>query len=181
MKTTLPGVVSNFGRYSKLVFAIVLSITLSTAYAAEQKYNDSWGKQGLSLTRQGTEGLNLNFSIQHFSFSDRDVNGEIMTAIEFSESFLPNEAGAPDLPGFGRYIAIPNGATPIVEIVSMRKEKFSNIEIAPAPRIPLDTDQSPLYYSKNNQIYTKNAFYPAEPVSLGLVASYMPQSPLSST
>lgn len=167
MKTTLPGFVSNFGSFSKLVFAIVLSITLSTAHAAEQNYNDSWGKQGLSLTRQGTDGLNLNFSIQHFAFSDRDVNGEKMTAIEFSESFLPNEAGAPDLPGFGRYIAIPNGATPVVEIVSMRTERFSNIEIAPAPRIPLDTDQSPLYYSKNTQIYTRDAFYPAEPVSLG--------------
>lgn len=167
MKTTLPWFVTASGRITRLVLTFVLTLALGSSFAAEQSYRDSWGKQGLSLTRQGAEGLNLNFSIQHFSFSDRDINGEKMTAIEFSESFLPNETGAPDLPGFGRYIAIPVGATPVVEIVSMRTESFSNIEMAPAPRIPLDTDRSPLYYSKNSQIYTKNAFYPAEPVSLG--------------
>ncbi len=167
MKTTLPGFVLTFARFSKFVVATVLAITLSYANAAEKTYSDSWGKQGLSLTRQGTDGLNLNFSIQHFNFADRDVNGEIMTAIEFSESFLPNEEGAPDLPGFGRYIAIPNGATPVVEIINMRTERYSNVNIAPAPRIPLDTDQSPLYYSKDESIYSRDAFYPAEPVSLG--------------
>ncbi|KAF0199350.1 MAG: hypothetical protein FD166_473 [Bacteroidetes bacterium] len=167
MKTTLPGFSKTCSGIGKMLLAIVLTLTIGASYAAEQNYTDSWGKQGLSLNRQGTEGLNLNFSIQHFNFSDVDINGEIMTTVEFSESFLPNETGAPNLPGLSRNIAVPNGATPVVEIVNMRTEHFSNMEIAPSPRIPLDTERGPLSYSKNPEIYSRNAFYPAQPVMLG--------------
>ncbi|MCB9016424.1 MAG: T9SS type A sorting domain-containing protein [Lentimicrobiaceae bacterium] len=167
MKSTLPGIGLITGRFSRLALAIALTLIISSGFAAEQTYSDSWGSQGLSLTRQGSDGLNLNFSIRHFNFAERDINGERMTTIEFSESLLPNDEGAPDLPGLGRFIAIPQGATPVVDIINLRTERFSNIEMAPAPRIPLDTDQSPLFYAKNEAIYTKDAFYPAQPVTLG--------------
>ena len=166
MKTTLPGFSKTCSSIGKMFLTIVLLFTIGASFAAEQNYTDSWGKQGLSLNRQGSEGLNLNFSIQHFSFSDIDINGERMTSIEFSESFLPNETGAPNLPGISRKIAVPNGATPVLEIVSMRTEHFSNMEIAPSPRIPLDTERGPLSYNKDPEIYSRNSFYPAQPVEL---------------
>ena len=167
MKKSLPGLFSTCCRFGKLVVVIVLTFALSNTYAAEQKnYNDSWGKQGLSMTRATTEGVNLNFSIQHFSFTDRDVNGQMMTGIEFSESFLPAEAGMPDVPGYSRYIAIPNGATPVLQIVSMRTERYTNIDLAPAPVIPLDTDNGPLVYSKNTSVFNTNAFFPGQPALL---------------
>jgi len=146
---------------------MILSFTFLAASASEFKYHDSWGKNGLSLKRQNADGIGLNFSIQEFRFAERDINGIQMTGIEFSESMLQNDEGAPDLPGFGRYIAIPQGATPVIEIVNMRTERFTDVEIAPAPRIPLDTDQGPLYYEKNQTIYSKNEFYPAQTVLLG--------------
>lgn len=151
------------------VFAMVLVMGTVLSYAGELRYGDSWGKQGLSVKSQSPEAINLNFSMQHFSFEDREVNGAVMQAISFSESLLPNDEGSPDLPGFGRYIAIPQGSTPVLEIVNMRVEHFYNIEIAPAPRIPLDTEVGPLQYSKNMDIYSRNAFYPSQPVQLGAV------------
>lgn len=154
--------------YKLMQLMLVLAFTFGSilSFAGDLKYSDSWGKQGLSLKKQSSEGLNLNFSVQQFSFEDRDVNGHTMQAISFSESFLPNGEGNPDLPGFSRFIAVPQGAKAILNIVNMRTERFENIEIAPAPRIPLDTDKSPLQYSKNQQIYSKNAFFPATPVTL---------------
>jgi len=166
MKTTLQRLFSK-SSLGSVTIALLLSLTFLTTSATEHRYSDSWGKQGLSLNRQGSDGVSLNFSIQEFRFTERNINGTNMTGIEFSESFLQNEEGSPDLPGFGRYIAIPNGATPVLEIVNMRTERFVNVEIAPAPRIPLDTDQSPLHFEKNQAIYAQNAFYPAQPVSLG--------------
>jgi hypothetical protein len=48
----------------------------------------------------------------------------------------------------------------------MRIETFQNIEMAPAPRIPLETERGPLQYNRDLSIYSKNAFYPAQPASL---------------
>lgn len=166
MKTTLPASLKLKGLAFGLT-AFMAVFLISNVQATNYQYTDSWGKQGLSITQQRAEGLNLTFSIQNFSFENREVNGEIMTGILFSESLLQNEAGAPDLPGFSRYIAIPEGATAVVEIVNMRTEHFYNIEMAPAPVIPLDTDQNPLHFEKNIEIYARDAFYPAQPVTLG--------------
>lgn len=150
-----------------VLMTVVLSISFFNANADGIRYSDSWGRQGLSLNRQATDGLSLNFSIREFDLASRTINGESMTGIEFSESFLQNEEGAPDLPGFGRYIAIPQGATAVVEITRMRTERFTDVEIAPAPRMPLDNEDGPLHYAKDQEIYAKDAFYPAQPVSLG--------------
>ena len=166
MRTILPA----YLRLKGIAFGLAACMavfTFSNVQADNHQYSDSWGKQGLSINQQRSDGLNLNFSIRDFSFENREVNGESMTGISFSESLLQNEAGAPDLPGFSRYIAIPNGATAVVEIVNMRTERFYNIEMAPAPVIPLDTDQSPLHFEKNSEIYAQDAFYPAQPVTLG--------------
>ena len=150
-----------------ITLTVVLSFTFLTVSADVERYADSWGPQGLSLKRNSTEGVGLNFSIQEFNFVDRNINGTIMKGIEFSESFLQNEEGAPDLPGFSRYIAIPQGATAIVEIVNMRTERFTDVDIAPAPRIPLDTEDGPLHYEKDQSVYSINGLYPAQPVTLG--------------
>ncbi|MBK6967331.1 MAG: T9SS type A sorting domain-containing protein [Bacteroidales bacterium] len=166
MKATLQVFFTKCSHYGRLAIAVLLTIMLTTVSAQEQSFRDSWGQQGLSLTRQGTQGVNLNFSIQHFSFTERDVNGQTMTGIEFSESLLPAEAGMPDVPGYSRYIAIPNGATPVLQIVNMRTERYTNIDLAPAPVIPLDTDNGPLVYTKNTSVFSNNAFFPGDPARL---------------
>jgi len=170
MRTTLLRFFSCSSRFGTFVLAALLTFTISTGSATEEKYSDSWGKQGLSLNQQSADGVRLNFSIQQFEFTDVNVDGQQMTGIQFSESFLPNEEGAPDLPGFGRYIAVPKGATPVLEIVNVRTEHFSNLNIVPAPRIPLETDASPLSYVKNPLIYARDAFYPAQPVALSEIS-----------
>ena len=95
-----------------------------------------------------------------------DINGEPMKNLLLPGVFLPNDEGAPNLPGFSRMIAIPQGAEASFKIISSRVETINNVEIAPAPRIPLESDNSPLHFEKNMEIYSKNAFYPQEPVKI---------------
>lgn len=76
-----------------VLMTVVLSISFFNANADGIRYSDSWGRQGLSLNRQATDGLSLNFSIREFDLASRTINGESMIGIEFSESFLQNEEG----------------------------------------------------------------------------------------
>ena len=95
-----------------------------------------------------------------FSFSKLEIDNETMKSIHVPGIFLPNDEGCPDLPGTGKYIAIPQGSEVSIKIIASNTETFSNYNIAPAPRIPLDTDQNPLVYEKNMEVYSKNEFYP---------------------
>ena len=93
--------------------SVLLIATLMFAvnsFAQKVTYPDSWGKSGISLKNENSSGVIVNFSINEFTFTDRDVDGEVMKAVQLPGHFLPNNEGAPDLPGSGRYIAIPQGA-----------------------------------------------------------------------
>jgi hypothetical protein len=136
------------------------------AQTGTYSYDNSWGKNGLSIQNQKSNGIELNYSIKQFSISKMEVNGLQKHAVNLPNHFLPNNEGVPNLPGNGNYIAIPNGATASVEIVDSEWEIIENVEVAPAPRIPLDTENTPLEYSEKEEIYSADAFYPASPVSM---------------
>jgi hypothetical protein len=145
--------------------AMLMILMIPAASIAEKvTYTDSWGNHGLTLLQQNPNGVSLNFSVKEFGFSDRIINGEMMKELELSGNMLQNDEGAPNLPSISRYIAVPNGATAHVEIASSRTQVFQNIDMAPAPRIPLETERGQLQYNKNLSIYSKNAFFPAQPV-----------------
>ncbi len=134
--------------------------------ADNYSYKDSWGKAGYTLESQNNNKVIVNYSIKNFSLESMQINGESMMNLELPGVFLPNDAGAPNLPGTGRYVAIPQGAKASLKILSYRTETFNNVDLAPAPRIPWDTEEGPLDYSKDMTIYSANEFYPAEPIKL---------------
>ncbi len=143
----------------------LLLILVVFARAQKHDYPDAWGKAGFNLTDNQSASVQVVHSIRTFEFSPVEVEGKIMQNIKLPGTFLPNEEGMPNLPGNGRYIAMPNGATPHFRIVSQRVETFHNIDIAPAPKIP--TDLEPDYpLIKNPEVYSKNTFYPESPVQL---------------
>jgi hypothetical protein len=136
------------------------------ADAQTYKYSDSWAEEGFNLTQHDQQGLTINYSIHEFILDDMEISGEPLKLVRLTNHFLPGDEGAPDLPGSGRYIALPQGAKPVLHIKSMRKEVIRNVSISPSPRIPKDTERGPLEYNKNMAIYSRDAFYPAEPFKL---------------
>ena len=64
-------------------------------------------------------------------------------------------------------MAIPQGATANLRVVSFEKETLHNVNIAPALRIQAETEEPDMNYVKDMAIYGKDAFYPAEPFVMG--------------
>ncbi|MCD4698494.1 MAG: T9SS type A sorting domain-containing protein, partial [Bacteroidales bacterium] len=148
-------------------FYLLISLLFSLGILAEEiKYSNSWGEDGLTIESQNDELIRLNFSIKSFGILTRQINGEGMQELSLPGVFLPNNEGAPNLPGTSRYVAIPNDSEAKITILDYRVELIENIDIAPAPRIPLDTEDGPMEYAKNENIYNKNAFYPENPFAL---------------
>jgi len=149
-----------------LISFLLLVVALNTMHAQKYVFEDAWANAGFTLSQSGTSGLEITFSLDEFSLTDFDLKGEAMKEIQIMGSFLPNNEDAPNLPGNGRFIAVPNGAVASFKVTAQRTETYKNVNIAPSPRIPKATDDGPLHYEKNMKIYSRDAFYPAEAVSL---------------
>ncbi len=155
--------------FLKRTLTILLLILIwASVYSQRNEYNfpDAWGNNGFNLTRHDNSGVRVVHSITHLSLFDFETDGNVMKSIEMEGVILPGQEGAPDLPGNGRYIAIPQGASATLKVNAVRKEIVENIDLLPSSNIPVASDDSPLRYEKDMSIYGRNAFYPAEPFSL---------------
>ncbi len=116
-----------------LLFMVVSATgAFALTEAQTHNYDDSWGPEGVTLSRQAGDKLELNFSLHQWTIGSLDVNGRNANVIKMPGVFLPNNAGAPDLPGISRYIALPNGATATVRMIDSRRETYYGVEMAPA-------------------------------------------------
>ncbi len=152
----------NFWLKKSLLIVFFFSTTL--LFAEEIVYSDTWGKPGFSLLESNSNEVQVNFSIDRFGLVDRLINGETMKYIDLKGRLLPNDAGMPDLPRLSRYIALPQGADVSLKVLDWRTETIHNVEMAPAPQIPFDTQDGPAVYEKNQAVYSENTFYPESPV-----------------
>ncbi|HTX88146.1 MAG TPA: C25 family cysteine peptidase [Bacteroidales bacterium] len=153
----------------KFTFLLVFSFAFMGARSQTFSYTDNWGKAGYNILEATPSHVQLVYSMPVFSLEDISINGEAMKDISLPGNLLFNDAGAPNLPSKGRYLAIPTGSVPRVTIVARRTEVLHNVNIAPAPKIPLGDDDTPLHYAKNQAIYSQNANYPASPVQISQV------------
>lgn len=134
--------------------------------AAQEKmdFSNNWGATGFNVVSESPSGMEIVFSVPHIQFSDVQVGRDMMKKVSLPGAILGNDEGAPDLPGIGRYFAFPQGAEVVVEIVDSRTQVIENIDLSPAPVIPLVSDDSPPKFAKNMAIYNQDAVYPARPV-----------------
>jgi len=143
---------------------LLLSVNAATA-AQDYRYADGWSAPGLSLDASTPSRIDLTWSLAEWSLGDLELDGRTQSTVSVPGLMLQNEAGAPDLPGLGRFLAIPEGAQATVRITGSRLEIVSDVEIAPAAVIPKETEDG-LVHERNQAIYTANAFYPAQIVRL---------------
>ncbi|HDH57319.1 MAG TPA: hypothetical protein ENF16_01790, partial [Bacteroidetes bacterium] len=156
---------SLLGLIAALVAVFVL-VASPGALADVITFEDCWGQTGFNLIEQDGSGVEIVFSVPSMQLTEMELDGETMQNVIIPGVLLPNNAGAPNLPGSGRFIAIPQGAWAELEVVEYRTEVFHDMNIAPAFEIPRGDYDGPLVYRKNRDIYGTNANYPAEPVML---------------
>lgn len=155
---------------SFMLFLAAILLTTQNLAAQQFEYPDSWSDQGMTLDAQSRSNVSISYSITDFSIIEETINGRQMQNILLPGTFLPNDEGMPNLPGASRFIAIPNGAKAVLKVTDFRTEKIQDVDIAPAPRIPLETEDG-LYFEKNEKTYSTDAFYPAEPVTISEVTN----------
>lgn len=143
---------------------LLLAMPIATAEVIT--FEDNWGEAGFNLISQSASGVEIVFSVPVMNLEEMNLDGERYQNVQIPGVTLPNNAGAPNLPGTGRWIALPQGAVPELELVEYRTEIYHGLNIAPAFKIPYENDDSPLKYEKNLEIYNRNAYYPAEPVMM---------------
>lgn len=149
-----------------LLILAILWLCWRPAFSQELSFPDKLFPGGISLAESDENGARITFSISSLRIETVNLDDEKVKKPVLTDCLLPNEAGAPDLPGSGRYIAIPLGSLPKLKATYHRSDTIFDIDIAPAPDIPADNDNRPLRYKKNPLIYRKDAFYPADPVKL---------------
>ncbi|MCF7920306.1 MAG: T9SS type A sorting domain-containing protein [Candidatus Cloacimonetes bacterium] len=120
----------------------------------------------LELLQESKAGVELGYSLKGFDIADIEINGKLYDQVEIEGTILPSEAGAPNLPNVSTYIALPQGSTASVKIIDYRSQLFTGLDIAPAPEIPLETEDG-LEYILNEDVYNSNSFYPSEMVLTG--------------
>lgn len=154
----------------KSLFFSITSILLFSVFSYSQtknyRYSENWGKAGFNLKSSKSSSVEVIYSIKNFNISNTTIKGETMQNIELPGNLLFNDAGMPNLPGSGKLIAVPEGADVNLKVVDFKIEKYQNINMAPAPVIPMDTEDGELDYTKNNNVYSENKFYPENPVQI---------------
>ena len=153
-----------------VIMVLLLSVSVATDMVTDAEkvtFDNNWADRSLfTVVSETPVGVEIVFSMHEMVVEEMEIGGMPMKNFGVPGMLLPNDEGAPNLTGTGRYIAIPHGAQTRVTIMSARTEVYHNVEVAPAPNIPLDIDDSPLRYEKDMSIYGRNAFYPEIPVKL---------------
>ncbi|NUN09668.1 MAG: T9SS type A sorting domain-containing protein [Ignavibacteriaceae bacterium] len=155
---------SAFKKLAHLAYLVIFTCTVLNAQTVQ--FQDPRNAAGLSVKQSSSDNIRLDFSIHSFSLKEVVTSSGTMSAIQLPGVFLPNDEGKPDLPGLSKLIAIPQGSKPVFRILSSRVETYKDILIAPAPIIPLETDDGPEVRVADNTVYLKNSFYPENPVML---------------
>ncbi len=144
----------------KIFTFLVVVLSAFTITAQKVSLENNWGVHGLTVLDEQSNKVKFTVSISDYIMLDTEVDNKLMKTISTKGILLQNSEGYPDVPGYSRYIAIPQGAKVNATVIRKQSKTVSNIEIAPAPRIPLDTEKGPLEYKKNKEVYSSNEFYP---------------------
>ncbi len=150
-------------------FALVLSVIMSLSLSAqrvEYSFNTRSSTEGFTLLRSDASSVKLSHSLPFMAVDNFSENGYAGQVIELNGIYLPADAGSPNLPANSRFIAMPNGATARLNILSASKETIHNVDLLPASAIPAGNDDSPAKYEQDLKIYSQNAFFPADPFRL---------------
>ena len=149
------------------VAILLLSALALNAQTRDFSFNNSAQKEGLTVEQNTRSGLQMRHALKSVSvvnITDNGYTGDILQG--GTGIVLPATAGEPDLPSFSRFVAIPNGATAHIEMGYRSMTTVANVDLLPAAPLKFDTDDSPNTYEKNMSIYSKNAFFPEQPVSV---------------
>lgn len=151
---------------STILVLLLSLLEIANAQSREYQFSNNATNEGLSVTQSDSVSIKFRHAIKSLILDSIVVNGYSGYQIKCRGIFLPSQAGAPNIPVVSRFIAIPNGATVIVELNNTYSQRIQNIDLMAAPSIRLESDTMPTTYERDSSIYFTNASYPSQIVSV---------------
>ena len=146
---------------------LLFSAKVMNAQSRDFYFDNSAQNEGISIESNTRSGLTMRHALKQLSLlnvTDNGYTGDVIQGITGIN--LPANEGEPNLPSFSRFVAIPNGASTHIEMGYRSMTTIQNVDLMAAAPIKFDTDDSPNTYEKDQNIYSKNAFFPEMPVSV---------------
>lgn len=143
----------------KMFLLIAILFAFTFVQAQNFVFEENAQTKGFQILSSDKGSIKISHSIDQFQLEDIEIEGQMMKQLEYGLSIIPATEGAPDVRGVARYLLIPNGAEVQFNITHKDAIIYKDIEIAPAARIPFDTEEAQPAV-KGSQ-YQKNAFFPA--------------------
>jgi len=110
--------------------------------------------------QSSAEALVMEISLPGFLLSDQKMEDGGTYALINAPGAGSHEVGRPDLPVFGAVILIPNGTTPVLEVVPGKPHQFKGLEVAPLQPASTDGERPP--FTKDAAAYRRDGDFPGE-------------------
>jgi hypothetical protein len=148
-----------------LLFVLTVGLTFGYLGAAE---NWVWFGRASSERSPAVEVLSssnsdlvLRIAFPGMEVRDMEKAGEIYQAMNVPGGGRTHNLGWPELPTWSRFIAVPQGAIPQVEIVHYTEQTLTGYNVFPAQELPVDEAGAPEpEFTKDEQFYSRDEFYP---------------------
>ncbi|MBU2625794.1 MAG: hypothetical protein KKG33_09565 [candidate division Zixibacteria bacterium] len=150
---------------ARLVFAFVLMLLVSSAFAA-QSYKLSDSPSGVTLLSQDRNGLTMSLEVGELLFTPIETKEGSFTMLSITDFTRSYNIGEPNLPMANRLISIPYGCELDVKVIDFESEEISLDKLDIFDRIipaqePLSKSDDPadIPFEFNASSYEQSGFY----------------------
>ena len=150
--------------FGRLVYSVLALLLMSAFSFGETIVVSNSNTAGFSKVATDASKTTLRYSVSKFELTE--INSDVMSGnrVNLENVLLPNETGAPDLATESKMLMVPTGSRAVVNIKNFDTKIYRDVDVAPASEMQLENDDSPLQYKKDQEIYSRDAYYPASPV-----------------
>ena len=140
-----------------IVLFLIFSFSTSLAWSP---YPD------VQLLGSDEDGVVFKYTVQKFTTSKIKTQGKTYDLIRIPSCTETESVGKPQLPQRIVILGVPAGCEIKVKVLDSKYQERSDLYIAPVPGILYDWEEMPTYqFSEDLEAYSKNQFYPEDPVS----------------
>ncbi|MDP8238382.1 MAG: C25 family cysteine peptidase [Candidatus Hatepunaea meridiana] len=144
-----------------LFTVILLLLSVATINAAPYSKEDT---SFLTFTQNGNSQVYFNCKTPAVELTTIEIDERSFSQLKTTADAIVGKAGGPALPAWSRWIEIPDGQKPILQIQTGDTEVINDIVIAPFPLS--DNPNIPTTSSFSPDAYQQDILIPAEPASI---------------
>ncbi len=113
-------------------------------------------------------GLELRLTLPQAHFVSRVGGSRVFTDMAMDGLGLHNQVGAPNVPSFNTFFAVPMGADVSLQVLSASSYVLDRIDLWPEQEQPADDDRfGDKPFTIDARVYSMNSFFPASPARAG--------------